>query len=360
MQQRHEEFSESSGRKEIYRKKTDVLASVFNFSLAFILFVLSLPIFIAIAIAIKIIDGGDIFYKSIRLGKNYKPFTMYKFRTLSSNAHQFVGARHVNDGVFKQNKMISPLGQFLRETRLDELPQLVNILKGDMNLVGPRPHRPEIFDEFKKHYRFYGRLLNVKPGLIGYRQLYTPHSSPIKLQILYDYRFIDGGRYIFWNLYFVIATAYGVTRIILKKLCRFFYHDLILRLCMRRYKEKRVLERISLGDARVEIGTRTDEGVFVTDAVGSLVDMNEEAVRVKLPAAVGLQETFIQFHTLYRKKPLGRTARKSAICFAKAVASYNHQDKMGEEKDVVYFYTPITPLNEYKIHKYFLQENMLG
>ena len=339
-----------------YQKGRDFFITFFNFVVTFCLFVLSLPIFVSIMLLIKIVDGGDIFYRSVRLGKNHRLFTMYKFRTLSVNAHEFVGARHVNDGLFKQNHMISRLGQFLRETRLDELPQLVNILKGEMDLVGPRPHRPEIFEEFKKHYKYYGKLLNVKPGLIGYRQLYTPHSSPIKLQILYDYRFIDIKQYALWNLYFVATTVLGVCRIIFQKFGQFLYHDLIRCIFLRSYSEKRLLERVFLEDAHIYIGVQQDT-MFKFGMQAKLFDINEEALCVHSTIPLEEKEVFLKMETFYTKKPFGKGVYKSAICRGTVIRD-------GRTKEDLYSYVlkyfPVSPLNDYKVHKYFLLESMLG
>ncbi len=124
-------------------------------------------------------DRGQFIYKGRRLGKGKKIFTIYKIRTLSRNAERELGANlHVPNG-----KLESGFGRFLRATRLDELPQLVNIIRGDMDFVGPRPVRPEAYERYRQMIPNYDRTFLVRPGLTGYSQFFTPHSTPKLMQL---------------------------------------------------------------------------------------------------------------------------------------------------------------------------------
>ena len=147
--------------------------------------VLTSPFFLVIALMIKATDHGPVFYKQIRLTKDRKEFMIYKFRTMIQNAekdgHAVLAA---ND-----DDRILPVGKFLRATRLDELPQLINILKGEMSLVGPRPERPELAEEIEKELPEFAYRLKVKAGLTGYAQIYGKYNTTsydkLKLDLTY-------------------------------------------------------------------------------------------------------------------------------------------------------------------------------
>ena len=134
---------------------------------------------------IKATDHGPVFYKQVRLTKDRKEFMIYKFRTMIQNAekdgHAVLAA---ND-----DDRILPVGRFLRATRLDELPQLINILKGEMSIVGPRPERPELAEEIEKELPEFAYRLKVKAGLTGYAQIYGKYNTTsydkLKLDLTY-------------------------------------------------------------------------------------------------------------------------------------------------------------------------------
>src|SRR4030042_5740158 len=161
-----------------YSKLPFFINSTFNSLLSLVLIIFSLPLMVIIALIVKIKDGGPVLYKGVRLGINKTPFIMYKFRTLSKDADKIIGAELLTAEIASTKKLVTHFGKYLRDTRLDELPQLFNILKGDMDFVGPRPERPEIYENICSHIRNYDRRFAVKPGLIGYAQLFTPPMTP--------------------------------------------------------------------------------------------------------------------------------------------------------------------------------------
>lgn len=147
--------------------------------------IISLPFFVIIGGCIKLTDGGPIFYTQTRLTKDGKPFKIYKFRTMVQNAEKNGVPRLAAEG----DPRILPIGHLLRRTRLDELPQIYNIFKGDMSLVGPRPERPELVKEFTEEIPEFPCRLKVKAGLTGYAQVYgkyntTPYDK-LKLDLTY-------------------------------------------------------------------------------------------------------------------------------------------------------------------------------
>ncbi|HIX16064.1 MAG TPA: sugar transferase [Candidatus Hungatella pullicola] len=153
--------------------------------IAFILLVLTSPFFLFIAIAIKCTDRGPVFYMQNRLTIGGKVFQIYKFRTMIVDAEKKSGPVKAGE----RDPRILPVGRFLRATRLDELPQLINILKGDMSLVGPRPERPELAKTITKHIPEFPYRLKVKAGLTGYAQIHgrycTTSYDKLKLDLTY-------------------------------------------------------------------------------------------------------------------------------------------------------------------------------
>ena len=143
-----------------------------------------MPIFLIIALCIKFCDGGPILYKQDRLTVDGKRFYIYKFRSMYMDSEKD-GAQLAK----KHDDRITPIGKFLRATHFDEFPQLINIIKGDMSLIGPRPERPIIAEEYKKTIPEFDFRLKVKAGLTGYAQIYgkyntTPYDK-LKLDLTY-------------------------------------------------------------------------------------------------------------------------------------------------------------------------------
>lgn len=132
------------------------------------------PVFLVTAIAIKISDGGPVFYKQCRLTVNGKRFNILKFRSMRLNAEED-GVARLSTG--EKDDRVTPVGRIIRKVRIDELPQLLNILRGDMSLVGPRPERPEIAKEYEKEVPEFSLRLQAKAGLTGYAQVYGKYNT---------------------------------------------------------------------------------------------------------------------------------------------------------------------------------------
>lgn len=153
--------------------------------IATIMLALFSPIFLVAAISIKCTDGGPVLYKQERLTKNRKVFMIYKFRTMVVDAEKMSGPILASE----KDSRILPIGRILRATRLDELPQILNILNGDMSLVGPRPERPMLAAEIEKKIPEFAYRLKVKAGLTGYAQVYGKYNTTsydkLKLDLMY-------------------------------------------------------------------------------------------------------------------------------------------------------------------------------
>ena len=161
-----------------------VMKRFFDIVLSLIALVLFSPVFLIIALCIKLYDGGPVLYKQDRLTLNGKVFQVYKFRSMRMDSEEN-GARLA----MKHDDRVTPIGRVLRNIHVDELPQLFNILKGEMTWIGPRPERPEIAEEYCKVIPEFSFRLKVKAGLTGYAQIYgkyntTPYDK-LKLDLYY-------------------------------------------------------------------------------------------------------------------------------------------------------------------------------
>lgn len=161
-----------------FKRMIDILGSL-------ILIVPAAPIMLITAIVIKLYDGGPVLYKQVRCTKDQREFYIMKFRSMRTDAEKDGVARLAS----KNDDRITPVGRFIRKCRIDELPQLFNILKGDMSFIGPRPERPEIIAQYLEVMPEFALRMKVKAGLAGFAQIYgkyntTPYDK-LKLDLTY-------------------------------------------------------------------------------------------------------------------------------------------------------------------------------
>lgn len=159
---------------------------VFDLLFSGFLLIITSPLFFILSILIKLSDGGPIFYKQKRLTINAEVFELIKFRSMTVDAESD-GIARLSSG--HNDKRVTKIGKFIRRFRMDELPQLLNILKGDMSVVGPRPERPEIAKKYSKFLPEFNLRLQVKAGLTGYAQVYGKYNTnpydKLELDLMY-------------------------------------------------------------------------------------------------------------------------------------------------------------------------------
>lgn len=160
---------------------------LYDIVLSLVALVLFAPIMAAVAVAIKMTDGGDIFYRQARLTKDGKVFQVLKFRSMRMDAEKD-GVARLSTG--ENDPRVTKVGRFIRAVRFDELPQLLNILKGDMAIVGPRPERPEISAQYAKAMPEWNLRLQAKCGLTGYAQVYGQYNTTPYDKLLLDLMYI--------------------------------------------------------------------------------------------------------------------------------------------------------------------------
>lgn len=155
--------------------------------LSFLILIVLMLVFIPVAIAIKLEDGGPVFYLDKRYGKDMKEFIMYKFRSMKVNAPDI---RNEDGTTYNSanDPRVTKIGRFIRKTSIDELPQILNVLIGDMSLIGPRPS--PLGDKTQYGEKFF-RKFEVKPGITGYSQAYVRNEASMETRIEYDTYYVD-------------------------------------------------------------------------------------------------------------------------------------------------------------------------
>lgn len=191
------------------KQSYETFKRIFDFIFGIIILIVSLPFWPIIALIIKLESSGNVFYRQTRIGQSGKPFVMTKFRSMKKDAEK--------DGpqmTAKQDNRITKFGNFLRKSRLDEIPQLWNIIKGEMSFVGPRAERPEFHQELKTHIPFYQERYLIKPGLSGWAQIKYGYGSSIDdnfEKVQYDLYYIKNRSFIF-DLSIILKTINIILR----------------------------------------------------------------------------------------------------------------------------------------------------
>jgi len=180
---------------------------IMDFTLSLIGLIALSPLFLLLAAAVKFSSKGPVFYSQERVGLDNKPFMMYKFRSMYTDSEFHSGPKWAD----KNDPRCTRIGAILRKTSLDELPQLFNVLKGDMSLVGPRPERPFFVQKFKEEIKDYMKRHRVKAGITGWAQVNGLRGSSTSLQqrIQYDLYYIEN-----WSLIFDIKILFKTIMVV--------------------------------------------------------------------------------------------------------------------------------------------------
>jgi len=160
---------------------------------ALFLMLLTLPLAVLVSVAIALTSGYPVTYRQLRLGLNRRPFVVLKFRTMYRDAERFTGPVLAGPN----DPRITPLGRLLRRSRIDEIPQLLNVLRGDMSLVGPRPERPVFVKQFMRQIPGYAGRFSVLPGLAGPAQVAESYYATAEQKLVHDLCYRDSAT--FWT-----------------------------------------------------------------------------------------------------------------------------------------------------------------
>lgn len=201
-------FAFTSGFNILHNRIKAKLKQLIDIVVAALLIIASLPITIPVAIAIKLTSKGPIFYSQVRTGLNGKKFRVYKFRSMYQNAES-KGIQWAKE----KDPRITTVGSLIRLTRIDELPQLWNVFKGEMSLVGPRPERPEFDLQLREKIPYYDVRYLVKPGITGWAQVCYPYGASVEdayQKVAYDLYYIKN-----YSLFLDVAIAFKTLRVVI-------------------------------------------------------------------------------------------------------------------------------------------------
>src|SRR5438309_1802684 len=197
----------------------DVVLRALDVLLSSLFLLLSLPLSLAIALLVLVTSGTPVFYRGERVGRGARVFTMYKFRTLRRGAEARLGAYLGEELVSRTQAEFTTVGRWLKATQLDEIPQFVNVLRGDMSLVGPRPIRPVFFEGLAHELPSYWQRLVVRPGLTGFAQVRRGYETSMGEKLAHDLEWI-ADRSVRLYLLTVVATGWRVLKQSLRGLLR--------------------------------------------------------------------------------------------------------------------------------------------
>lgn len=183
-----------------------VLKRIFDLTVGLIGTILSSPLIVVFAILVKTTSKGPAFYTQERVGLMGKPFMVIKLRSMYQNAEAKTGAVWAK----KNDSRITPIGRFMRKTRIDELPQFWNVLKGDMSLVGPRPERPILTEQFSQRFPDFPKRLRIIPGITGYAQISGGYDITPDKKCKFDNYYIEH-----YSLLFDIKMLIGTVKIVI-------------------------------------------------------------------------------------------------------------------------------------------------
>jgi sugar transferase (PEP-CTERM system associated) len=189
----------SDGRLGAAMKRgIDILASL-------LLLALTLPLMLVVALAVTLDSPGPLLYRQRRVGLHGKPFTLLKFRSMRADAE----AGGTPRWAARRDDRVTRVGRFIRSTRIDELPQLFNVLSGEMSLVGPRPERPHFVEQLAEVIPFYPERVHVKPGITGWAQVNYPYGASVedaREKLSYDLYYLKN-RSLLLDLLILVSTV---------------------------------------------------------------------------------------------------------------------------------------------------------
>jgi lipopolysaccharide/colanic/teichoic acid biosynthesis glycosyltransferase len=192
-------------------RKRDAVLRFLDVLLATLFLVVTLPVAALIALLLLITSGRPVFYRGERVGRGGRVFTMLKFRTLHADAETRLGPYLGEELVRRTQDEFTAIGKWLKATQLDEVPQFVNVLRGDMSLVGPRPIRPVFFEELAHELPAYWQRLIVRPGLTGLAQVRRGYETSMAEKLAHDLEWI-ADRSVRLYLRTVFATGWRVLK----------------------------------------------------------------------------------------------------------------------------------------------------
>lgn len=348
----------NTSRMKHQRLPCRLLMEVFHRLFGLLLFFCSLPLYPLICLLIKLDDGGPVLYRGVRLGRHKIPFTIYKFRTLAERAELHLDGRLLPTS----SGFDTRVGRFLRDSRLDEIPQLWNVVRGDMHLVGPRPVRPSVYKKQCESIDGFDSLYSVKPGLSGYAQLYTPYHTDKRNRYRLDKIYLSK-KSTKLDARILVSTTVAMAH----QFWRSLWHCAVgslkdgLRAGARSKWNRRKQKRWpSSGVARVWYSHGDAHSRVRASLNARLLNMNDQAVaihsREQVPEGAGEIRLEIQTPSPKGSKKSYKTARCRGKVIRREIWNAAGVRPGGLEHLTVILFFPQTRFDGYKIDKYFLKK----
>jgi len=289
------------------------------------------------------------FYSGTRLGKSRAPFQMYKIRTLQLDPEFEKGGENPEPGSGRELKT----GKFLRQSRFDELPQLWNVIRGEMNLVGPRPWRPlrpAVSEHLSREDFCYNSCFEVKPGLTGYSQFLTPSDTPVRIRFAIDNYWVTRGRRMGQDLFLIGWTIREVLRKAVKALTR----RVITRWKIFRNRGSGIEERQMIRYRSKYIWIQPSDVEFSDrdQPMMKIYDINPRAVSFVSSKELQADETL--YFYLIGCKECETGVKKKARCGGYVYKSYPSE----KGTRYVVFYEPLSPRHRYLVDHYVLHQTV--
>lgn len=336
-----------------YEKRHSFLDWFFEKGLSFALLLMASPLFLILPPLIKLQDGGPVFYRGARMGQHKKLFQMYKFRTLVPDAESLIGGKLLNHS----HQLQTPLGRFLRDARVDELPQLFNVLRGDMAFFGPRPERPAVYEEQCKHIHDYDVRFGVKPGVMGYSQVFTPHSTPKRLRAIIDNIYSRREQRMLFDLGVVMFTIIFLGLDAINRLGRLLWLRLVLVRRFGKALERRTMDRIRPKGVTLSVFEGGKDGTNAGAAL--LADINEECMQVYTERKLDAGPLYVRLVINTSGRLFNPEKHKTAYCKAEVFRDREIDHLEGYTHAYVLKYKAASAFNRYLFDKYFIRKSIL-
>ena len=331
---------------------------------ALVFILLATPAFILLGVVVWLADGRPVIYAGERLGRFKRVFTMFKFRSLVKDAEARVGGDIMNKRMADNLQLEHRYGRFLRDTRLDELPQLFNVLRGDMDFVGPRPIRQKVYEKHGQQVKDFDVRFQVRPGLLGPSQVFTAHAAPPRLRSLIDNRFVRRKQSAWADVGFVVFVFTVLGRNLLLQLMRYGLQFYCTARATGRPQERRRSNRVQQEGVDAQICSRLapDFRTFISHDTTAwegpyrVIDMSNEAMLIEseIPIVCDTLDMRLEKNVARRGH-----APKHRVCYVRGHLKFRKEVADTQEKHYyVVDYESISPLNHYKLHQYFLEESV--
>lgn len=329
-----------------YQPKNEFLYRAWNIFLSLAILPFIFPVMIAIAALLALSQGSHILYKGPRLGKGRKEFDIYKFRTLTLDAADATK----NSLLTTRTNLETRFGGVLRHTRLDELPQIFNILIGDMNFMGPRPVRQAISDKISKEISDYESRFLVKPGLVGYSQSLLPHSAPKKMRHRLNAKLVHKKVSLIKEVFFLFRNSLSILGKTFRVLCERIFN------LKRPMKNRRKNYRVKANNLEANIiGT---DGVV---AKAELVDINDEAFAIRTDRF--LDKGDYKFSLAHQRNFNRRFHFQGNISHRLKTQSPGKTrivKKEGKDNTYLVFFNEKSPMQNYRLERYILKTSVVS